>query len=193
MKKYDESRITDYEVTHWDNKEVYEQMLSACEKRGFPVVFDLPKESFALGNFTVTLFNAEIREYGKKVGENENSLGVLVEKDGLRAFIAGDMNNLEGDEDIAAERLGKVDLLKTGHHGSEGSTSENFAMKLSPDISIVTNSVKNLGKGPEAALNAVNSAVYATTQLHGIVAEFAGGKIRLYKNLDSAIKERPYH
>lgn len=187
MKRYDESRICDFEVTHWDNKEVYEQTLNACRLRNIPVVFDLPK-SFAFGSFKVTLLNREIRDYGKKVWENENSLGVLIEKDGFKAFLAGDINNNEGDEDIIAPLIGKVDLLKVGHHGSLGSTSQSFVNALKPDISIVTNSMKNLKHAPENALNSVNSAVYATTQCKGIVAEFTDDEIVLYKNLDKAIK-----
>lgn len=186
LKKYDEKRICDFEVTHWDNKEVYEQMTAACEKRGFPVIFDLPEEPFQLGNFKITLYNTKIRDYGKPVWENENSLGVLVEKNGVRAFLAGDINNNEGDEDIIAPQVGKVDLLKTGHHGSKGSTSMNFALTLKPDIAIVTNSMKNLRRAPLKALNAANSAVYATTQCKGIAAEFTDSGIVLYKNIDKA-------
>lgn len=190
LKKYDEARICDFEVTHWDNKEVYEQMLDACRKRNFPVIFDLPTESFYFGNFRITLFNTEIRDYGKKVWENENSLGVLVEKNGVRAFLAGDINNNEGDEDIIAPKIGRVDLLKTGHHGSKGSTSMSFAKTLKPDMAIVTNSMKNLKREPQNALNAVSCAVYATTQCRGIAAEFTESGIKLYNRLDRALNKK---
>lgn len=192
LKKYDERRICDFEVMHWDNKEVYEQMLAACEQRKFPVIFNLPTEGFPLGNFTVTLFNTAVRDYGKRVWENENSLGVLLEKAGLRAFLAGDINNVEGDEALLAPQIGKVDLLKTGHHGSLGSTSLPFAKTLCPDIAVVTNSMKNLKKEPMYALNSVNAAVYATTQCRGLAAEFTPRGIKLYKHLDRAVKRKKY-
>ena len=34
------------------------------------------------------------------VGENDNSFGVLLEKNGTRIFLAGDMDDLSGDETL---------------------------------------------------------------------------------------------
>lgn len=139
LKEYHPEKIHDYEVAEWDNQEVYDQMLNALNERGVPVELHPDGAPFTLGNFTVTLFNTDDPENPEKVGENDNSLGVLLEKNGTRIFLAGDMDNNTGDEDRLAPLIGKVNLLKPGHHGYAGSSTENFIKTLLPDACVVTN------------------------------------------------------
>lgn len=187
VKAYDESLINSFEVTNWDNLQVYEGVVHACQRKNVPLVNDLPKESFQLGNFDVTICNTEAPASDGLVGENENSLGVLLEKGSQRAFLAGDITTGGGDEDRLADEIGDVDLLKIGHHGYEGSTSKNFASKLDPEVAILTNSIHGMHKPPLRALNKVNAAIYATKENSGIAAEFADGKIVLYNNIDAIL------
>ena len=97
LKAYDSSKIHQSEIDEWDNQEVYDQMVNALNARGVPIVSRPDSEPFLLGNFTVTLFNTEDPYSEATVGENDNSLGVLVEKNGTRIFLAGDMDNNSGD------------------------------------------------------------------------------------------------
>lgn len=187
LKKYDESRITDYEVERWDNKEVYEQMLEACEKRGVPVIHNISEEPFTFGNFTLKFCNAYYKELDEKTGENENAVGLLVEKDGYRAFLAADINNYDGDEDRLAEEIGKINLLKVGHHGYDGSTTKGFCKALRPEIAVVTNRKGGISREPLSNLNKINAAVLETGTYAGIIAEFGNDGIRLYENLDSIL------
>ena len=96
----------------WDNQEVYDQMVDACEKRGVEIISDIPQESFVFGDMTVTFFNTEPLGIDN-IGENENSLGVLVEAAGKKAFLSGDINNIEGTESAIKDEIGKVDLLNS--------------------------------------------------------------------------------
>lgn len=187
IKEYDESKIDEYEVAEWDNKEVYEQMVNACKERDVEIVHNIPTDKFAFGNFTVSFYNTEPLNASDLVGENENSLGVLIEKGEERAFLAGDINNYQGTEDKIAAEIGEVDLLKVGHHGYGGSTSNNFAKILDPDIAILTNSIHCLHKPVLRALNAADAAIYGTKEHMGIVAEFSYDDIVLYDNIDKAI------
>ena len=139
LKAYDSSRINDHEVTDWDNQEVYDQMVSALKERGVELIQNPGPAAFTFGNFTVTLYNAVDPETDGKVGENDNSFGVLLEKNGTRVFLAGDMDNVSGDEARLAPEIGKVDLLKVGHHGYGGSSSEAFISTLDPEYFVVTN------------------------------------------------------
>ncbi len=184
LKEYDESKIDDYEVEKWDNKEVYEQMLDACQKRGVPVVQNISEEPFAFGNFTLKFCNAAVKESDKKTGENENAVGLLVEKDGYRAFLAADINNHDGDEDRLAEEIGKINLLKVGHHGYDGSTTLGFCEALHPEFAIVTNREGGISRTPLSNLNSINAKVLETGAYGGIVAEFGNDGIKLYENLD---------
>lgn len=183
LKEYDESKINSHETTKWDNKEVYEQMLSACEKRGVPVVSDISEEPFTFGNFTMKFCNTAETEKTEPIGENENAVGLLIEKNGVKAFLAADINNLDGDEDRLAIELGKTDLLKVGHHGYDNSTTENYIKALSPDIAIVTNNKGGISRTPFKNLCSVNAAIYETGKYKGIVAEFTEEGIRLYGNI----------
>ena len=138
LKEYDESKINENEIVNWDNQEVYDQMVDALRERNVPIVQpdDTP---FTFGNFTITLFNTQDPENAEKVGENDQSLGMLLEKNGTRVFLTGDMDDLTGDETRLAPEIGKVNLLKLGHHGYDGSNTEGFIETLRPDACVVTN------------------------------------------------------
>ncbi len=187
IKKYDESKIRPYEIEKWDNKEVYEQMISACEKRNVPVVHDISEEEFSFGNFTFKFCNTAVTQMTEPVGENENAIGLLVEKKGMRAFLAADINNLDGDEDRLAKEIGKINLLKVGHHGYDGSTTPGFVQTLRPEIAIVTNSAGNMSRTPLKSLNSVNAAIFETGKYNGVVAEFTDSEIILYGDIDNAL------
>lgn len=190
IKKYDESKIKAYEIEKWDNKEVYEQMISACEKKGVPVIDDISEEPFAFGNFTMKFCNTAETESTEPVGENENAIGLLIEKNNMRAFLAADINNLDGDEDRLAKELGKVNLLKVGHHGYDHSTTLNYVKALSPEFAIVTNKQGNISRTPLKNLNSVNATVFETGKYKGIVADFTEDKIVLYSDIDKDLIQK---
>lgn len=139
LKVYDSSEINDSEITEWDNQEVYDQMVSALRQRNVPIIQNPDSAPFEFGNYTVTLFNTVDPETDKKVGENDNSLGILIEKNGTKVFLAGDIDNYSGDEARIAPEIGKVDLLKVGHHCYSGSSSKDFISTLLPDTCVITN------------------------------------------------------
>lgn len=190
IKKYDESKIRAYEIESWDNKEVYEQMISACEKREVPVVHDISEDEFAFGNFTLKFCNTAETQSEEPVGENENAVGLLIEKNGIRAFLAADINNYDGDEDRLAVEVGKINLLKVGHHGYDGSTTPGFVEALRPEIAIVTNRQGGISRTPLKNLLSVGAAVYETGKYNGIVAEFTDERIVLYGDLDESLSDQ---
>lgn len=185
LKVYDSSKINDYEVEQWDNQEVYDQMTAALRQRGVPVITpdDTP---FAFGNFKVTLFNTDDPENAEKVGENDNSLGVLLEKNGTRVFLAGDMDNNTGDETRLAGAIGRVDLLKPGHHGLEGSSTKDFIKALLPKACVITNKGKNVNHKPVARIVQIcrHRNVYTTGNENGVLAVIGdNGNISYYGNI----------
>lgn len=172
LKNYNEEQIVDMEVEKWDNKEVYNQMLDALNNKNIPVISDISDAPFEFGNFTVTFFNTKDND-DVKVGENDRSIGVLVEKNGTRAFLAGDINNLNGDEERIAPLVGKIDLLKVGHHSYSGSTTSKWLKTLSPDVCVVTNNYKSTDKRTLRRITRVsNSVILVTGQENGVIAEF---------------------
>lgn len=171
LKVYDESKIKTSEIKEWDNKEVYQQLLSALKDEGSVIVQNIPTSSFKLGELNIQFYNT-VRTSNNRVGENENSLGVLVSRNNQKVFLAGDMNNLDGDEDRVANKIGKIDVLKVGHHGYDGSSSQNFLNKLNPTYSIVTNYDTLMNHKVVKRLNSVNTKVYPTMLNNGVVITF---------------------
>ncbi len=184
LKEYNESQINDFEVEKWDNKEVYEQMINALNSKNIPIISDIDDKPFSFGNFTVTFFNTKDNN-PEKVGENDNSVGVLVEKNGARIFLAGDINNVNGDEDRLAPLIGKVDLLKVGHHSYSGSTTSNWLKILNPDVCVVTNNYESADKRTLRRITRVSdSVILLTGQENGIVAVIDdNGKISYSNNI----------
>ena len=46
-----------------------------------------------------------------------------------------------GDEDRLKNEIGKIDLLKLGHHGYYNSNTEDYLNVLSPNYAVITNDV----------------------------------------------------
>lgn len=187
LQEYREEWIIAYEVRNWDNKEVYTQMLEACNVRGVEVISRIPSEPWQFEAFTVQFFNTE-RILDKQVGENENAVGTKLTANGKNAFLSADINNLQGAEKTIAPMIGQVDLLKVGHHGHPLSTTFRFAQTLRPAISIVTNgTVQKVNPFAKFALaELANSKVYSTGDNNGLIADFSGENITLSNQLHPA-------
>ena len=172
LKTYDSSKISDYEVENWDNQEVYDQMIDALRAREVPIVSEPDGTPFRLGNFTVTLFNTDDPVNPEKVGENDRSLGVLLEKNGTRIFLAGDMNDYTGDETRLAPQIGKVDLLKVGHHCLSGSSTKTFIKTLRPEACVITNNKQSVDKKTLAGIVRIcrHTRAYVTGNENGVLA-----------------------
>lgn len=185
LKPYNEDFVNKYEVTRWDNKEVYEQMVSALNETNTPIVSSFDNETFALGNFKITFLNGTSKKRWRKFGENVNSVVALVEKCGTRVLLAGDMNYKAGDERRVASKVGKIDILKVGHHGYTGSTSTYLAKKLHPTYSIVTNRASAVNPDVRFKLKKIaKSEILATADLNGIIALIDdNGNITLKKDI----------
>lgn len=186
LKPYDSSRISDDEVEQWDNQEVYDLMVSSLKDRGVRIISDIPREEFSFGDFTCKFYNTQVYEGSEKRGENENSLGLLLSCKGLKAFLAGDINNIDGAEDEIGGKIGKVNLLKFGHHGYDESTTTDFVKALMPDIGILTNKSVFYSLNSQAKRDVVNiskTAVYSTGENGGIIANFTDGGIVLTNNI----------
>ena len=102
--------------------------------------------------FVPKLFNAienNVITRDKYNWENCNSLGVKLTQGNKKAFFSGDMNNIPkkvgknkiGDEDRLKNIIGKIDLLKLGHHGYHLSNTKNYLNVLKPEYIIITNDI----------------------------------------------------
>ena len=131
---------------YFNEKNVILQLGSADIKVMNWQIFDTEGNLFVTGKNNIN---------GKKLyrdiyeGENQNSLGILLFQGDKKAFFSGDMNNIKknvggvkiGDEDRLKYEIGKIDLLKLGHHGYDYSNTINYLNVLMPNYVIITNDI----------------------------------------------------
>jgi len=95
---------------------------------------------------------------------NESSLVVRVEWGAFSALLTGDAGFPA--ESLLAGRLGRVDLLKVGHHGSRGSTGERFLRETAPRVAVISAGRNNLHGHPApdalARLGAAGARIFRT-------------------------------
>ncbi|PWL89069.1 MAG: hypothetical protein DBY14_01190 [Escherichia coli] len=185
LKKYDEKTIFFGEIKFWDNMEVYQQMMDACKNNNVEIVQNIKSDSFMFGNFKITFLNTENKKRFFKYGENIDSVVTLVEKNGTKVLLVGDLNYKANDEKPIADKVGKVDMLKVGHHGYFWSTSNYFAKKLAPKYSVITNTWSAVYPDVKHKLTKVaKSQVLCTQDENGVIAVIGdNGKIDIQKNI----------
>lgn len=182
LKEYHSENINDKEVREWDNQEVYDQMVNALNQKAVPIISEISSEPFKFGNFTLTILNTDYDNRSEKIGENDNSLVVLAEKDGCKALLTGDLDNYNHDEEKVGELVGKVDLLKVGHHSYSHSSEKKFLTAVQPKVSVITNSYKGSDKRTLRRIaKYTDSKIIFTNDECGIAAVFEHNEIH-YKN-----------
>ena len=141
------------------------ELMNFAKKENFEI-FNQSNINFTFGSAKIQIMNWEIFDADGNLfeqtfynddniivhrdiyeGENSNSLGVLLFQGNKKAFFSGDMNNIPkkvgneniGDEDRLKDKIGKIDLLKLGHHGYQHSNTRDYINVLKPDYVIITN------------------------------------------------------
>ena len=183
IKDYTHNNLTETESEAWGNEQIYNNIISALKDKSVPVISHLPTEPFAFGDFSLQLFNTVTPDGMEGLGDNANSIGVKLQKGEKSAFLGADFTNDGGLENIYAQQIGDVDLLKIGHHGYFGSSSPEFLKTLNPEITICTNYIGKIYPNVKWNLTMVAKApILSTEHRDGIVAEFTDNEILIYEN-----------
>jgi len=96
---------------------------------------------------------------------NDNSLVIEVILDSHRALIMGDVGSRVEQELLNQNKLsGPYDVLVAGHHGSEGTSSDAFLLKVEPAYSIISTNADNI-RGYPAAETLERLAQHSSTGL----------------------------
>lgn len=183
IKKYTEKTFTETEAEAWGNMQIYNTIISALNSKSIPVISDIPSEVFDFGDFRIQFFNTVTPPDLADEGDNVNSIGVKLQKGEKSAFLAADFTATTGLEDIYAKEIGDVDILKIGHHGYFGSSSNSFLKTVKPDIAICTNYIGKIY--PNVKWNLTMTAkvpILSTEHRNGIVTEFTDTEILIFEN-----------
>lgn len=165
--------------------------------------FNEENTKYKFGSSDIQIFNWEMfDETGKQYiagvttdttreivsNENNNSIALLLTQGNKKAFFSGDMNNLDensttgrvGDEDRIKDKVGKVDLLKLGHHGAQYSNTEDYINVLKPQYAVITNILGGAYKKTIDWLNENNvNYIYTTSDEYGVTATITENDVYL--------------
>lgn len=160
----------------------YEKLLDAINSKGADVIVPEVGDNIKLG-----LCNVEIIGPVKKYSDMNNSSLVLKITCGVTKLIfTGDMEK-EAEQDLIHSGVNlKANLLKVGHHGSRGASSNEFLKKVSPSIAIIScgknNDYGHPHKEALSRLNNIGSKIYRTDEL-GTIKIKSNGKSITMKNV----------
>ncbi|MDG6892687.1 phage tail spike protein [Clostridium perfringens] len=152
------------ELGEWKTKELHEKMIVKARSIGAKIIeLNSDRKIQLTDKSDIWVYNTQNNNYSNY---NNISLGFLFRyyynsKDAVRYFIQGDMS-YSSEDFVGGQNIGKVDILKLGHHGNVSSNGETWLSHLRPGYSVAT-----LGYPPgnQVKLNTmrckfVNSKVY---------------------------------
>jgi competence protein ComEC len=121
----------------------YYRFLDEVAADGVPWHPGRPGERFVLDGVSFTLLHPDPEWPGLGEDLNEDSIVLLVEYGGFRGLFPGDAGFPA--EAWLRGRVGRVALLKVGHHGSRGSTGDDWLAELEPRVAVVSVGRNNYG------------------------------------------------
>jgi competence protein ComEC len=98
-------------------------------------------QAWELDGVTFRVLHPDTLWHGWQESLNEDSLVLLVEYGGFRAVFAGDAGFPA--EAALRDRVGRVDLLKAGHHGSRTATGTEWLTELRPRAVVLSLGARN--------------------------------------------------
>lgn len=110
--------------------------------------------NFEIGEFTVTV----LAYYGDMQDENNKSVIVMAEIDGIRFLFTGDAE-AKTEKALIDEGLNvDCDVLKVGHHGSSSSSSQSFLKAATPKYAAISVGANNIYSHPtESVISALEN------------------------------------
>ena len=115
---------------------------------------------------------------------NEASLVLQASVGSFNLLFTGDAGKIAEQQMTETGRLGAVDVLKTGHHGSRYATSEAFLQYIKPQYAVISCGKKNRYGHPHeetlTRLQAVGAEVYRTDRCGAVILQIQTEKIMLH-------------
>lgn len=163
------------------NKLLHQKRIPIVEAKQGQLWQKEPGISWRVLNPAATLSSSE--------GDNAHSIVLLLEAYGSTFLFTGDLEQ-DGEERLLRDvALEPVDVLKVGHHGSRGSTSEAWVEALAPKLAIISSGKKNLYGHPHREvlerLTMKNSTILRTDQCGAVVVYVRGGRVTYESILSS--------
>ncbi len=153
----------------------YTAFLAELQGTGIPWHPAHTGERFTMDGVTFSVLHPMPGWVGWGQDVNEDSVVLLVEYGAFQALFAGDAGFPA--EGAMAGALRPVDLLKVGHHGSRGSTGDDWLSSLRPKTAVISVGRNDYGHPSPAALARLSShrADVRRTDLEGTISVTTDG------------------
>lgn len=128
------------EINEWKTKELHKEMIVKAKSVGAKIIELNSDRKIQLSDKSdIWVYNTQNNNYSNY---NNISLGFLFRyyynsRDAVRYFIQGDMS-YSSEYFVGGQNVGKVDILKMGHHGNTSSNGETWLGYLRPYYSVAT-------------------------------------------------------
>lgn len=169
--------------------EVLENIRAQAEKRGIPVEKICRGSRFKAGAFIFDCLYPKASSPGKD-RNNESMVLSLTRKPDFRMLLMGDLESQGEAELLNLGNLLTCDILKAGHHGASGASSEKFLDAVRPRWTLIScgenNRYGHPGKDTLKRLEAVGSRRLTTVRCGALTVAFNGESYLIYgyKNSD---------
>lgn len=129
-------------------------------------VFSDLEQIYNLGSATWKVLSVDNAEDVKENGDNDTSIVIQLNYKDNKFLFMGDATSKVEKQLLNNNKLGKIDVLKVGHHGSNSSSSEKFLNTVLPKYSIISVNNSEYNKHPSEntieRLNSIHSEIYRT-------------------------------
>lgn len=160
-------------------EEAIQKMVSMAEEKGVEVGWLTAGDRITAGDTVLTCLHPGDGFEGET---NEASVTLSVEYDGCRMLLTGDLEG-RGEEAVCRALKGGTgyDVLKAAHHGSKGSTSEEFLAAVRPALAVISCGRNNAYGHPHREtldrLEAAGCCWLSTAESGAVYVRIRNGKI----------------
>ncbi|MCD8249945.1 MAG: MBL fold metallo-hydrolase, partial [Lachnospiraceae bacterium] len=162
-----------------EKDEAYEEMEALLTEAGVEILYMKTGDVLASEGFSLTCLWPSPSAHSDD--RNELSLVLLAEYKDFDMLLTGDIGEETERALLEARLLSQAEVLKTAHHGSRYSTSEEFLEVVQPTVSLISCSSANTYGHPSeetlARLEAVGSTTFITKDCGAISVWTDGEKV----------------
>lgn len=121
--------------------DAYEEMEALFQSAGIPILYAGAGDRLEKGEFSLTCLWPEKGE--KSEDRNDLSMVLLAQYREFQMLFTGDIGKAAEEKMVSSGCLEEVEILKTAHHGSRHSSTEQFLAQVRPAVSLISCSAAN--------------------------------------------------
>ncbi|HEX7024539.1 MAG TPA: ComEC/Rec2 family competence protein, partial [Gemmatimonadales bacterium] len=134
----------------------YLDLLDLAAERGYAWHPARAGDSLVMDGVRLRVLHPDTAWAGWRTDLNDDSVTLLLAAGSFQALFAGDLGVRA--ESLLAGRVGRVDLLKVGHHGSAGSSGAPWLAELRPSVAVVSVGPNRYGHPAAEAVRRLSEA-----------------------------------